>query len=379
MFRRMLVAAVPLVALWTALAVVAPQVGAYLNTPILRLVITYGGNNPDRTVDLDMNLWLTERHYRIPAPDRFDARPPLPSPDGQYRALRVSGGDMNTLWVNTDAEQRHIATAEMFTHLAWSGDGAWLVYTVWEQTDTKTLFLARPDGGTPRMVMGNINALRVGEGWLAFTQSNGDLYAMPFGDDEPHFVAANAHLMPEQTWSPTEATMLYVSDPRGDATLHMLDLATFDAMNLGIGPVEERRVFWSPDGARVASASFQDGEVFVSEVSTGHTQRLSSEGVPTILPVDGWMPDSARLVLVEGFHDYATVKTVDVVTGAQRHIADLRHAQFYSFWLAPNGRWLAFTRTAAGDTDIVVLNMRRGTQRVYDRRMDRSSMPIGWN
>jgi tricorn protease len=125
-----------------------------------------------------------------------------------------------------------------------------------------------------------------------------------------------------------------------------------DPRNLTNSPgVHDRSPAWSPDGKWIAYFSDEGGEyglVLRSQDGSGEPRRFKLTGAG-YYDSPGWAPKSDRLAFVD---NSGTLFSLDVATGEQHKVAtdphfDSERGLDYSW--SPDGRWLAYTRTAPTD------------------------------
>jgi dipeptidyl-peptidase 4 len=183
------------------------------------------------------------------------------------------------------------------TDLAWHPDGKRLT------------FLRQRDGGT------DLCALDASSGRESVLLTGARLRAGNGGDDKPLPLGGYA-------WSPGGDSVLVVQ--RGD--VFVVDVASATVRPLVRTPETEEFASFSPDGRRVAFT--RNGDLFLSEVSTGREVRLTRSGSDTVLngrldwvyeeelasrtgKAYAWAPDSRTIVYLQ--LDQSRVPTFPIV------------------------------------------------------------------
>jgi Tol biopolymer transport system component/predicted Ser/Thr protein kinase len=132
-------------------------------------------------------------------------------------------------------------------------------------------------------------------------------------------------------------------------------------------PVESGRnsatALWSPDGRRLAFASFPRGDVFVRDPRSSEKPKLFFQ-LPAFSPLDDWSRDG-RYILYEAV-DWKTfgfdLGLRDLQTGTSRPLIATRANESGGIF-SPDGRWIAYQSDESGADEIYVQSFPAGNER----------------
>ena len=115
----------------------------------------------------------------------------------------------------------------------------------------------------------------------------------------------------------------------------------------------DRSAAWSPDGKSIAWIGDATGEseVYVYDVKTGSTKQLT-KGNDTYIRGLAWAPDSKHIFYSDRKN---RVVEVDPASGAKRTVMEDPAREFYFVDISPDSKWIAYTRPAENEMDIVYL------------------------
>jgi len=120
---------------------------------------------------------------------------------------------------------------------------------------------------------------------------------------------------------------------------------------------------WSPDGSRIAFASFPRGEVFVRDIRSAGKPRLLFK-LPAFSPLDDWSRDG-RYMIYEAV-DWKTfgfdLGFRDFQTGTNRPLL-ATSANESGAVFSPDGRWIAYLSDESGADEIYVQSFPAGNER----------------
>ena len=113
----------------------------------------------------------------------------------------------------------------------------------------------------------------------------------------------------------------------------------------------DRDAVWSPSGAYIAWIGDATGEteIYLFDVKAGTTKQLTS-GSDTYIRGIQWAPNSEHLYFTDRKNRFVEV---DIKTGAKKTVMQNPEAEFYGVDIAPDSKWITYTRPAANQMDIV--------------------------
>jgi Tol biopolymer transport system component len=200
------------------------------------------------------------------------------SPDGKFIVHVMSESGQQSLWlrqVATSSNVEIVPPAHVdYLRLIFSPDGNYLYYVAAENNRPATLYQMPALGGAPRKLMTNIGA------FMALSQDGARVAFIRRAPDEGKDV-------------------LVISNVDGSDERRLVERNVPETMlyNGGSSPTPA----WSPDGKRIAFASYERGSVYaklvVVEVDSGLEETLSSEKWYYVGQL-AWLPDASGLLLL---------------------------------------------------------------------------------
>ena len=115
----------------------------------------------------------------------------------------------------------------------------------------------------------------------------------------------------------------------------------------------DRGAEWSPDGKWIAWIGDATGEteIYLYDVKAGSVKQLTS-GSDTYIRALGWAPDSKHIYYTDRKNRFVEV---DPLSGSRRTVMECPEAEFRAIDISPDSRWIAYTRPAPNEMDIVYL------------------------
>jgi Tol biopolymer transport system component/predicted Ser/Thr protein kinase len=127
--------------------------------------------------------------------------------------------------------------------------------------------------------------------------------------------------------------------------------------------INSATALWSPEGSRIAFASFPRGEVFVRDTRSAEKPKLLFQ-LPAFSPLDDWSRDG-RYIFYEAI-DWKTfhfdIGVRDLQTGTSRPLIATSSNESGAA-LSPDGRWIAYQSDESGTDEIYVQTFPAGNER----------------
>ena len=136
----------------------------------------------------------------------------------------------------------------------------------------------------------------------------------------------------------------------------------------------DRSAAWSPDGKWIAWIGDGSGEteIYLYDVKAASVKQLTS-GADTYIRSLQWAPDSRHLYFTDRKNRFVEVS----LSGAKRTVMECPEQEFRGVSISPDSRWIAYTRPAANEMDIVYLrNLASGAEYPVTDRWYNSGGPV---
>ena len=274
------------------------------------------------------------------------APPPLPPPARNSVAFESNRKDQKfQIYVmNPDGSGQTALTApprESFDP-AWSPDGKRLVFESDRDTLGRSqLFVMDADGKNQRLLLGKT-------------------------------MAANERF---PKWSPDGSKIAFEYILDGRSQIYLVNPDGSGLRALDVGPGQNSDPAWSPDSKRLVFTSDRDGtaHIYVVNVDGTGLKRLTSASAPDRTPA--WSPDG---LLVAFERDFSSANAKLFLMGAdgsmQHRLTTISEEEFHPTW-SPDGTRIVFSESHGGDTQIAVVNLDGGGEKVLTSSSGQNLVP----
>ena len=137
----------------------------------------------------------------------------------------------------------------------------------------------------------------------------------------------------------------------------------------------DRGADWSPDGKWIAWIGDGSGEteIYLYDVEKGGDAQMITKGNDTYIRSLQFSPDSRKIFYTDRKN---RIVEVDVATHAKRTILENPEAEFTNVQISPDSKWLAYTRPAKNEMNIIYLyNLAAGKEYPVTERWYNSGSP----
>lgn len=237
---------------------------------------------------------------------------PVVSPDGTRIAfLSDRGGAPNIFVISAMG-----ANEAQVTHLlaeasspSWSLDGSEIRFAVFDGKATTRIYSIHSDGRDQKQI-GEVpgqgadispdgkKAIYNGSGTWASTK----LFVSNLDGSEARQITDGSSIAWNRRWSPDGRTIAFTGkDPAGGLQVFLMKADGTEFRQLTRAPAAEGRPqvpAWSPDGRQIAmqvSNGKNYSEIWITDVATGETRRLSHPDLQCLDEWPAWFPDGRRL------------------------------------------------------------------------------------
>ncbi len=179
-----------------------------------------------------------------------------------------------------------------------------------------------------------------------------DLFRVPREGGTPARLTDAPHGSFEGRPSPDGAQVVFASSRDGNAELYMMNTDGATARRLTDHPTDDVRPRWSPAGDAIAWLTARDGAPRVWTMADDGTDMRPLRPMAKAVDLDlAWSPSGRHIAVVEqtGPHDVRIV--VLDREGREHGVIDGPGVDEHPAW-SPDGSWLAFTTSRAGNPDV---------------------------
>jgi dipeptidyl aminopeptidase/acylaminoacyl peptidase len=252
------------------------------------------------------------------------------SPDGKTIAFTTNISGRMNLWT-VPAEggwpTQLTVSDQRQSRPAWSPDGKWIAYMSDHDGDEQwDIFVVSPLSGEV------INLTQTPE----------------IAEEDPQ-------------WSPDGSMLAYMVKPKTSPTfeIDVMDFTTHEVRHLTSGTPKERgnvRPLWSQDGKWIVytqvHAKGTDSDIYVAELASGKSTRLTPHTGEQLYSADAWSPDGRKVLITSNAgNGYENVGLLDIASKKIEWLTqDKWEIQGGDF--SPDGQTVMWTANVDGNTDI---------------------------
>jgi Tol biopolymer transport system component/DNA-binding winged helix-turn-helix (wHTH) protein len=141
-------------------------------------------------------------------------------------------------------------------------------------------------------------------------------------------------------WSPDGAAIAFPRKPAGKPqATSSLWIMSSDGANPGLLAERAGNLAWLPDGRSLVYFSLADRQLYLLDVATKQTHRLTNE--PNVMPVLAVSPDGEWTVYQSTTGGNVNLRAAPIRGGPSRPVVSTPHQSYHPFF-SPSGRWLYF-------------------------------------
>ena len=235
--------------------------------------------------------------------------------------------------------------------------------------------------------------------FVSHRDGNPEIYVMDVDGNNARNLTNNPDKDFQPSWSPDGKRIAFMSNRDGHVhaihgwptyEIYVMDADGGNLQNLTNNPNDDTSPSWSPDGKRIAFASWDgkfiefvvDFEIYVMDADGDNLQNLTNNPNDDRYP--SWSPDGKRIVFSSERAGHfrgeagitAEIYMMDADGGNQRRLTENRKNDSSPSW-SPDGKRIAFASDRRGDFenfDIYVMEVDGGNQqKLTNNRGDDSS------
>ena len=245
--------------------------------------------------------------------------------------------------LDTNEDRLIVRIDENPSDIAWSPDGAWIIYKFMEGDGFSGFRIVSPDGQTKRTIYQDQDAILSGADWSpasdrivfargVFPGESAELYVLDIPANVATVLMGTHSLYITPRWSPNGEWIAFTEWPR---TVAVIRPNGTDIKRLSPQEESADSPAWSPDGSRLAFSA--ESGLYVTSPETGTLEVLAERGNHP-----DWSPSGTEIAFVAGESD---LYVVDVVTKDTRQLTDdIRRSEANPQW-SPDGTTIAFVST----------------------------------
>ena len=166
----------------------------------------------------------------------------------------------------------------------------------------------------------------------------------------------------DPAWSPDGKTIVFVGAMQGQGgRVYLMNTNGSARRRLTSLELGEERPTWSPDGKYIAfqasgrTAGVSEADIYVADVSSGETRRVTKHRRPVLDETPSWFPDGQRLAIQSDRDGTWSAYVIDLDGATKQRLTE--PATYHNPRWSPDGRTLVFESTRDGKFAVYTVSL----------------------